>query len=67
MPAPRREASDEVPLQITVPRRIKHELDVRAAETGRTKRAIVLEALRAAGFEMTDDEVAGRRGRGRER
>ena len=64
MPAPRRDAADEVPLQVTVPRRIKHELDVRAAQTGRTKRTIVLEALRSVGFDMTDEEVAGRRGRG---
>ena len=64
MSAQRDEAVDEVPLQVTVPRRVKQELDVRAAQTGRTKRTIVLEALRTAGFKMTDDEVAGRRGRG---
>ena len=34
MPAQRRDGTDEVPLQVTVPRRIKHELDVRAAQTG---------------------------------
>ncbi len=39
---------------------------MRAAQTGRTKRTIVLEALRAVGFDMTDEEVAGRRGRGQE-
>ena len=65
MPAQRHEVTAEVPLQVTVPRRIKHELDMKAAESGRTKRTIVLEALRAAGFEMTDEEVAGRRGGGR--
>lgn len=65
MPARRRNADDEVPLQVTVPQRIKQELDVKAAQTGRTKRTIVLEALRAAGFDMTDEEVTGRRGRGR--
>ena len=66
MPAQRRDATGEVPLQVTVPRRVKHELDVRAAQTGRTKRTIVLEALRSVGFDMTDEEVAGRRGRGQE-
>lgn len=66
MPAQRGEMVEEVPLQVTVPRHIKQELDVRAAQTGRTKRTIVLEALRSAGFDMTDEEVAGRRGRGRE-
>ena len=65
MPATLRDETDEVPLQVTVPRRIKRELDVRAAQTGQTKRTIILEALRAAGFDMTDEEVAGRRGRGK--
>lgn len=40
-------------------------MDVQAAESGRTKRSIVLEALKSMGFEVTDEEVAGRRG-GRE-
>lgn len=66
MPAQRSDATDEVPLQVTLPRRVKRELDVRAAQTGRTKRTIVLEALRSVGFDMTDEEVAGRRGRGQE-
>ncbi len=67
MPAKRQDKSerDEVHLQVTVPRRLKHELDVRAAETGRTKRSIVLGALKEAGFEISDEEVAGPRG-GRE-
>ena len=55
----------EVHLQVTVPRRLKHALDVQAAESGKTKRTIVLEALRNAGFYVTDEEIAGRRG-GRE-
>lgn len=57
--------ADEVHLQVTVPRRVKQALDMKAAETGRTKRSIVLDALRGAGFDVTDAEVAGRRG-GRE-
>ncbi|WVX49354.1 hypothetical protein ROLI_024460 [Roseobacter fucihabitans] len=67
MPSQRKEKPhpDEVHLQVTVPRRVKHALDVKAAETGRTKRTIVLDALRKAGFDVTDEEVAGRR-RGRE-
>lgn len=52
----------EVHLQVTVPRRLKHALDVQAAESGKTKRTIVLEALRNAGFDVTDEEVVGRRG-----
>lgn len=67
MPTKRKEtdAPEEAHLQVTVPPRLKHALDVKAAETGRTKRSIVLEALRDAGFDLTDEEVAGRRG-GRE-
>ena len=53
---------DEVPLQVTVPRRVKRALDVRAAQTGQTKRSIVLEGLRQIGLEVSDDEVTGRRG-----
>ena len=54
---------EEVPLQITVPPRIKRELDLLAATAGRTKRSIVLEALRAVGVTATDAEIAGRRPR----
>ena len=54
--------ADEVPLQVTVPRRVKRALDVRAAQTGQTKRSIVLEGLRLVGLEVSDDEVIGRRG-----
>ena len=52
---------EEVPLQVTVPRRVKRELDLMAASAGRTKRSIVLEALRAVGIHATDAEVEGRR------
>lgn len=54
-------ARDEVPLQVTVPSRVKRELDVMAAAKGRTKRSIVLEALRAIGIQTTSDEIEGRR------
>lgn len=52
----------EVPLQVTVPKRIKHALDLKSVETGRTRRALVLEALRHVGVSVTDDDIAGRRG-----
>ena len=52
----------EVPLQVTVPKRVKHALDLKSVETGRTRRALVLEALREVGVPVTDDEIAGRRG-----
>lgn len=52
----------EVPLQVTVPRHVKHALDLKSVETGRTRRALVLEALREVGVSVTDDDIAGRRG-----
>jgi len=52
----------EVPLQVTVPKRVKRALDLKSVETGRTRRALVLEALREVGVSVTDDEIAGRRG-----
>jgi hypothetical protein len=56
------ESKEEVPLQVTVPARIKHSLDLKAVETGRTRRAIVLEGLRKVGVEVTDRDIVGRRG-----
>ncbi len=52
----------EVPLQVTIPKRVKRALDLRSVETGRTRRALVLEALRGVGVSVTDDDIAGRRG-----
>lgn len=57
-----RMSEPEVPLQITIPRRVKRALDLKSVETGRTRRALVLEALRAVGVTVTDDDIAGRRG-----
>jgi phosphoketolase len=53
----------EVPLQITVPTRVKRALDVKAAQTGRTRRALVLEGLKQLGVDVTEGDIAGRRGR----
>lgn len=55
-------AEPEVPLQITVPPKIKRAIDLKSVETGRTRRALVLEALRGVGIEITDVDIAGRRG-----
>ncbi len=52
----------EVPLQVTIPKRVKRSLDLKSVETGRTRRALVLEALREVGVTVTDDDIAGRRG-----
>ena len=52
----------EVPLQVTIPKRVKRALDLKSVETGRTRRALVLEALRGVGVAVSDDVIAGRRG-----
>lgn len=52
----------EVPLQVTIPKHVKRALDLKSVETGRTRRALVLEALREVGVKVTDDDIAGRRG-----
>lgn len=52
----------EVPLQVTVPKHVKRELDLKSVETGRTRRALVLEALRKVGVSVTDQDIVGRRG-----
>lgn len=64
--APADESGDveeaEVSLQVIVPAHVKHALDLHAVQTGRTRRALVLEALRSLGIEVTDRDIAGRRG-----
>lgn len=52
----------EVSLQVLVPGHVKRALDLRAVQTGRTRRALVLEALRSLGIEVTDRDIAGHRG-----
>ena len=52
----------EVPLQVTIPKRVKRALDLKSVETGRTRRALVLEGLREVGVAVSDDDIAGRRG-----
>ncbi len=54
--------SVEVPLQVTVPPKVKHALDLKAAETGKTKRTLVLEALRTIGIDVEEQDIARRRG-----
>ena len=40
-----------------------HQLDRMHAETGKPLRALTLEALRAIGITVTDEDIAGKRGR----
>ena len=53
--------TSEEPLQITVPQATKKSLKIRAAETGETMRVIVLKALAAAGIQVPEAELHGRR------
>ena len=53
----------EVPLQITIPRRVRRQLDRLAFEREETMRALILRAVRSLGIEVRDEELKDRRGR----
>lgn len=53
----------EVPLQVLVPRHIRTQLAVKAAQEGHSLRAMVLKSLRSLGIEVTDEEIRDKRGR----
>jgi hypothetical protein len=53
----------EVPLQVLVPLHVRIQLDRKHAETRKSLRHLTLEALRGMGIEMSDEDVAGKRGR----
>lgn len=54
-------AGPEVPLQVTVPRRIRQQLMVMAAEQDCSVRALVLKAVRSLGVEVAEDELRDKR------
>jgi hypothetical protein len=60
-PAPLIES--EVPLQVLVPRHIRKQLAVKAAQEGHSLRALVLTGIRSLGIEVTDEEIRDKRGR----
>ncbi len=60
-PAPAEEP--EVPLQVLVPLHVRVQLDRLHAETRKPLRALALEALRGIGITVTDEDIAGKRGR----
>lgn len=62
-PATAHAAEPEVPLQVIVPRHVRIQLDRMRAETRKPLRALTLEALRAIGIEVSDEDIAGKRGR----
>ena len=53
----------EVPLQITIPKRVRRQLDRLAFESEETLRAVILRAVRSFGVEVSDDDLKDRRGR----
>jgi hypothetical protein len=53
----------EVPLQVLVPRHVRVQLDRMHAETRKPLRVLALEALRGIGIHVTDEDIAGKRGR----
>lgn len=61
--APAAAAEPEVPLQVLVPWHVRIQLDRMRAETRKSLRALTLEALRAIGIEVSDEDIAGKRGR----
>jgi hypothetical protein len=62
-PRPQPAAEPEVPLQVLVPKSIRKQLGVKAAEEGETLRALILRAVRGIGITVTDEQIAGKRGR----
>ncbi len=60
---PQPAAEPEVPLQVLVPKSIRKQLGLKAAEEGESLRALVLRAFRGIGLTVTDEQIAGKRGR----
>ena len=56
-------ADSEVPLQVLVPKHIRKQLAVKAAEEGQSLRALVLTAIRSLGISVSDEEIRDKRGR----
>lgn len=53
----------EVPLQVLIPRRIRTQLGIKAAQEGRSLRELVLHAIRGLGIDVSDEDIRGKRGR----
>ncbi len=61
--APVSESAEEVPFQVLIPKHVRIQLDRRHAETRKSLRILALEALRADGYHVTEEDLAGKRGR----
>ena len=54
----------EVPLQVLIPEHVRTQLDkMRAGPPRKSVRQITLEALRGIGLDISDEDIAGKRGR----
>ena len=53
----------EVPLQVLIPEHVRKQLDRMRADTRKSIRQVTLEALRGIGLEISDEDIAGKRGR----
>jgi hypothetical protein len=53
----------EVPLQVLIPASIRKQLALKAAEEGKSLRALMLGAIRSLGITVTDADIQGKRGR----
>jgi hypothetical protein len=56
-------AEPEVPLQVLVPKHIRIQLGVKAAQEGHSLRALILTGIRSLGITVTDEEIRDKRGR----
>ncbi len=56
-------AEPEVPLQVLIPKYIRKQLALKAAEEGQSLRALVLTAIRSLGISVSDEEIRDKRGR----
>ena len=53
-----------MPLKVLIPRRIRTQLGVKAAEDrGGASRELVLRAIRGLGIDVSDEDIRGKRGR----
>lgn len=54
-------ADSEVPLQVNVPKRIRRELLIMAADQNCSVRALILRGVRSLGIQIDDDELRDKR------
>lgn len=51
----------DVALQVMVPARLKRAVSLRAANEGTTQRTIIMKALKAIGFAVSEDDLCDKR------